>query len=182
MAFNCSADAFHIPLRAVSIMTAVISSRAAGFCRSEIVLYAQTELVLHIYIVYLVPQLVVYGIGFHHVPTVSVLYDFGETGSDTRPALHLLADVCGVEDGGAALHADGLFQLLHAHVVAVAVVAHICVGVLARDIAHGEVHPSHELVNVVEAQRSPCIALAGLYYGIRVAERRFQSEPPYLFP
>lgn len=35
MAFNCSAEAFHIPLRAVSIMTAVISCKAAGFCRSK---------------------------------------------------------------------------------------------------------------------------------------------------
>ena len=31
--FSCCSLAFHIPLRAVSIMTAVISCRAAGFCR-----------------------------------------------------------------------------------------------------------------------------------------------------
>ena len=78
--------------------------------------------------------------------------------------------------------ADSLLELLHLDVVAVAVVGEIGVGVLARDIAHGQVHTAHELIDVVEAQRAPGVALTGLYDGVRVVEHGPQQPGLHLSP
>ena len=122
------------------------------------------------------------GLGLHYVPAVGVLHDFGDGACRSGIAFHLFADVGGIEDGGAALYSDSFFHFLHPYVVAVAVIAQVGIGVFSGDVAHRQVHASHELVHVVEAQRTPCVALAGLYDGIGTGQGGFERILAEGFP
>ena len=143
---------------------------------------SQAVAVLDIHVVDPVPHLLVDDIGFGDVPSVGVGHDLGDLRCARCAALHHLLDVFRIEDRGAGFHADSLLEFLHFDVVAVAVVGEIGVGVLARDIAHGQVHPAHELIDVIEAQRAPGVALTGLYDGVRVVEHGPQQSGLHLSP
>ena len=147
-----------------------------GILLVEELLGAEIVLVLYIYIIDLVPHLLVYRLRLHHVPAVGVGHYLCEGAGAAGTALHLLLDVGGVEDGGAALYADCLLHLLHTHVAVVAVVGEIGVGVLAGDVAHGEVHTAHELIHMVEAQGSPGVALAGLHHYVGAGQSRLEGS------
>ena len=42
-------------------------------------------------------------------------------------------------------------DFLHAHVVTVAIIAQVSIGIFAGHVAYGQVHTSHKLVDMVEA-------------------------------
>ena len=145
----------------------------------------EVVLVLHVDVEDLVPQLVVDGGRLHHVPGVGVADGLGKDAGRRGFTLHLLFDIRRVEDRRTGLHADGLLNLLHAHIAAVAVVAEVGVGVLSGDVADGQVHAAHELVDVIEAKGAPRVALARLYDDVGAGQRGLESvlaeQLPLLF-
>ena len=66
----------------------------------------------------------------------------------------------------------------------VAVVSEIGIGILPRDITHRERKTTHELIDMVEAQRSPSIILTGLHDDVGIlecsTEEGLDEAPPVL--
>ena len=143
---------------------------------------AEVEFVFYVYVVNLVPQFVVDSRRLHHVPSVRIAYCLGKDGSRRGFAFHLLFDISGVEYSRTSLYADSLFDLLHPYIATVAVVAQVSVGVFARNVACRQVDASHKLIDVVEAESSPSIALARLYHHIGACESRTESKFSELLP
>ena len=148
----------------------------------EIFMQAQAELILYVHIIYLIPHFLIDSFGLHHIPAICVLYNLGKCIRSTCFSFHFLLDIGRVEDSRTALHSDSLLDLLHAEVVAIAVIAQISIRVFSRHITNSQVEPAHKLVHVVEAQCSPRIALARLYNRIRTCQRSFESELTEGFP
>ena len=142
----------------------------------------EVVLVLHVDVEDLVPQLVVDGGRLHHVPGVGVADGLGKDAGRRGFTLHLLFDIRRVEDRRACLYTDGLLDLLHADIATVAVVAEIGVGVLAGDVADGQVHTAHELVDVIEAEGAPRVALARLYDDVGAGQRGLEGVLAEQFP
>ena len=86
-------------------------------------LRAEIVLVFHVHLIDFVPQFLVDGFRFHHVPAVSVLHYLGKTACRTCSTLHFLLYIYRVKNGCTAFHAYGFLHFLHTHVVLVAVVA-----------------------------------------------------------
>ena len=144
--------------------------------------HVQVVFVFYVYIVNVVPKLFVDGGRFHYVPAICIGDCLGKFRSRGRAAFHLLFDVSGVEDGGTAFYTDSLFDFLHAHVVTVAIIAQVSIGIFAGHVAYGQVHTSHKLVDMVEAQRAPCIALTRLNHYVRTGQCGFEGIFPEGFP
>ena len=108
--------------------------------------------------------------GFIIIPPVSIRDDLGDVSDAVRATSEDLLHVLRVEDGSTALDADSLLEVLHTHVAMVAVVGEIGIGVLPRDITHRERKTTHELIDMVEAQRTPSIILTGLYDDVGILE------------
>ena len=133
----------------------------------EIFMQAQAELILYVHIIYLIPHFLIDSFGLHHIPAICVLYNLGKCIRSTCFSFHFLLDIGRVENSGTALHSDSFLDLLHAEVVAIAVIAQVSIRVFSRHITNSQVEPAHKLVHVVEAQCSPRITLARLYNRIR---------------
>ena len=142
----------------------------------EELLGAEIVLVLDIYIIYLVPHLLVDCLWLHHIPTVSIGYDFCECAGAAGSTLHLLLDIGWIEDGGSALDADSLLHLLHSHIAMVAIVGEISIRILTGYVAHCKVHTSHKLIYVVETQSAPSVALSWLNHHIGTGQRCLESS------
>ena len=111
----------------------------------------QVLIILDIGIVYIVPEFLVYGRGFHYVPPISVADGLGESRCSSLPLLGYLFDVGRIEYGSTCLYAYGLLHLLYTSTMMVAQVVEISIGVFPCYLAHGKSQAPHKFVDMVEA-------------------------------
>ena len=112
---------------------------------------AELMLVHDIHIVESVPELLVDGGGLHDVPRVGIADGLVDSVCRSSALFELLTHIGGVEDGGASFDADSLLDLLRLDTTTVTQIGEVALGILARDVTHGEGEPAHKLIDVIQA-------------------------------
>ena len=148
--------------------------KGVGVLPTEEVLYLQVVAVLHVHLVEAVPKSVVDGGGLHDVPSVGVPERLGEVlRRGGAPFLHF-ADVRRIEHGRPRFRPYRFVQVGHPRAAHVAEIVEIGVRVLPGDVPDRHAQPTHELVDVVQTQGSPGMALPGLDDDLGVRQRRLE--------
>ena len=108
-------------------------------------------LVHDIHIVESIPELLVDCGGLHNVPRIGVADGLVDSVCCSSSLFELLTHIGGVEDGGASFYADSLLDLLRLDTTTVTQIGEVALGILARNVTHGEGEPAHKLIDVIQA-------------------------------
>ena len=130
--------------------------------------------ITNIDIVDVVPSVVSNGVGLHDFPAVGIFDDFGKSRSTACATFHLFFDVFGIENCGATFDSNGFANFLHSVVISIAIVAQIGFGLFASNGTYCQIHASHKLVDVIETESAPSVALPRLNDGVGADKRRLE--------